>query len=818
MATGLIAQNGDRSEIDLSSPPPEWDIPPAPVLKPEEALESFTLQPGFRIEIVASEPLIQDPVAIDIDADGRIWVVEMLSYMPNIDGEGEIVPTSRVVTLEDTNGDGRMDKRTVYMDGLTLPRSIRVVAGGVLVGEPPHLWFTRDTNGDGKADEKTSIYDEYSRQDANPEHGANGLLIGIDNWIQNAMFDGGRFRYIDGEWVRKPALMRGQWGISHDDYGRQYTNSNSDYLRADLVPNHYYTRNPNFPARGGVIPGTMGGVYERLDNSRDVFPARITPGVNRRNHLDDDGYLSRFTAACSPLVYRGDQFPSEYHGNVFVAEPAAYFIRRSIIKEDEQGILTGSNAYEEDEFLHSSDERFRPVNIYNAPDGSLYVVDFYRGILQHRQFVTTYLRKQVEDRGLEEPLGLGRIYRVVHESAESRPAPRMSDESPAELVKHLEDPNGWWRDTAQQQLIERGDKSVVPALRTLAEKATDERTRIHALWTLEGLQALNEEIALTAMTDKSPQVRSNGARVAEIMLEENENPILTEALIILLHDDQAPVRLHAALSLGYSKSKKKDEAFAKLVEKHAAQPYIGEAVLSGLAGRELEFLEHLFTSSEWNLEDQKSPAQIISAFAASVMREGKPERINRLIELALADSTPWQQIAVLDGIAASRVVKLKERPSALDQKATDDKVAKKAKTIFAKLEWPEPTDVEEELPPEMLALIKTGKNQYLTNCAACHQASGEGMPGLSKPLVGSQWTTGKEENMIRILLNGKQGDDMVMPSMAWMEDEQIAGILSFIRTSWGNDAKPITPETVTQVRKNNTRKEVWTDAELEKLK
>jgi len=818
MTTGLVAQSGDRSEIDLSSPPPEWEIPEAPVLSPEEALESFKLPPGFRIEVVASEPLIQDPVAMDIDADGRIWVVEMRSYMPNIDGEGEIVPTSRVVVLEDTDGDGRMDKSTTWMDGLTLPRSIRVVEGGVLIGEPPHLWFTRDTDGDGRADEKVSIYDQYSRRDANPEHGANGLLIGIDNWIHNSMFDGGRFRYIDGEWVRKPALMRGQWGISHDDYGRHFTNSNSDYLRADLVPNHYYTRNPNFPARGGIIPGTMGGVYERLDSRQTVWPARITPGVNRRAQLDDDGYLTRFTAACSPLVYRGDQFPAEYQGNVFVAEPAAHFIRRSIITEDEQGILSGTNAYEDDEFLHSSDERFRPVNLYNAPDGSLYVLDFYRGVIQHRQFVTTYLRKQVEERELEEPLGLGRIYRVVHESAEERPAPRMSEESPAELIKYLEDPNGWWRDTAQQQLIERRDQSVVPALRKLAQEASDDRAQIHALWTLEGLQALDEEIALTAMKDESPSVRSTGARLAELMLEENENPVLTEALIDLLKDDQAPVRLQATLSLGFSQSQRKETAFLELVEKHSDQPYIAEAVLSGLPGRELEFLEELVTNADWKTEDQKDAGEIISAFAASVMREGEPERINRVIELALTDSTPWKQMAVLDGIAGSRVVRLQERPSALSQTASDAAVAQRAEAVFAKLEWPEPTDVqEEELTEEMLSLIATGQEQYLIHCAACHQTSGQGMPGLSKPLVGSRWVVGKEENMIRILLNGKEGEDMVMPSMSWMEDEQIAAILSFIRTSWGNDSAPITPETVTRVRENNTRTTVWTDADLEKI-
>src|SRR5690625_3395085 len=182
-----IAQHGDRSEIDQSSPHPDWDIPDAPVLTPEQALETFSLQPGFRIELVASEPLIQDPVAMDIDADGRLWVVEMQTFMPNVDGEGELKPESRVVVLEDTNGDGQMDKSTAYMEGLILPRSIRVVEGGVLIGEPPNLWFTRDTDGDGRADEKILVSDNYSHLEANPEHGTNGLLYGIDNSIHDAM-------------------------------------------------------------------------------------------------------------------------------------------------------------------------------------------------------------------------------------------------------------------------------------------------------------------------------------------------------------------------------------------------------------------------------------------------------------------------------------------------------------------------------------------------------------------------------------------------------------------------------------------------------
>jgi mono/diheme cytochrome c family protein/glucose/arabinose dehydrogenase len=816
LTTPLLGQQGDRSDTDFSAPPPEWEIPPAPVLTAEEALETFTLQPGFRIELVASEPLLHDPVAIDFDEDGRIWVVEMQSYMPNVDGEGEIAPVSRVVVLEDTTGDGRMDKSTVYLENLVLPRAIRVVAGGVLVGEPPNLWFTRDTDGDGRADEKISIYDRYSHREANPEHGPNGLLIGIDNWIHNAMFEGGRFRFVDGEWIRQPALMRGQWGISQDDYGRVFTNSNSDYLRADLVPNHYYSRNPNFPARGGVIPGSMGGVYEQMDRDQRVWPARITPGVNRRVQLRDDGRLARFTAACAPLIYRGDQFPEEFRGNAFVAEPAAHFIRRSILREDENGVIRGSNAYEEDEFLHSSDERFRPVNLYTAPDGTLYIVDMYRGILQHRQFVTTYLRNQIIERELEQPLGLGRIYRVVHESREPGAAPTLSRAASAELVQHLSHENGWWRDTAQRLLIERGQQETVPLLQTMAKEHPDEVARIHALWTLEGLRAVDQGLLLTAFEDASPRVRAAGVRVAETILA-NAGPV-ADALFRLLADSAPIVRLQATLSLGgVSEAARKEAAFARVLQEHAAQPFLIEAVLCGLPGRELEFIESLVAAPSWQ-EGAGGRQNVFTAFAGAVMREGEPQRINRLLELVLTGDAPeWQRLGLLRGIEASRVTKLTERPVALDHLASEPTVHPRPMEVLAKLEWPQEETEEEELPAAMQELVQRGESRYQMTCSACHQAGGQGMEGLASGLVGSPWVLGDEHNLIRIVLHGKEGESLMMPPMGSLDDETLASILSYIRRSWGNSASVILPETVARVREGSDRAEPWTENELRAL-
>ncbi len=813
IASSLRAQQGDRREIDHSTPPPGWDIPEAPILGPEEALKSIRVQPGFRVELVAAEPLLHDPIAMDFDEDGRIWVVEMRSYMPNVDGEGEIAPVSRVVVLEDTNGDGQMDQSTVWMDELTLPRAIRVVAGGALIGEPPHLWFTRDTTGDGRADEKIMVADDYSHREANPEHGSNGLLIGLDNWIHDAMSDSGRFRMIDGEWIRAPSLRRGQWGISMDDYGRHFTNSNSDYLRADFVPNHYYARNPNFPARGGVIPGSMGGVYEQVDSDQRVWPSRITPGVNRRNQLDDEGFLTRYTAACAPLVYRGDQFPPEYRGNVFVAEPAAHFIRRAVLEENEYGIISGNNAYQEDEFLTSSDERFRPVNLYNGPDGALYIVDMYRGILQHRQFVTTYLRQQILERGLEEPLGLGRIYRVVHESSERVSPPPLSSKSSVELVALLEHENGWHRDTAQRLLVERGDEAAVPLLNRMALESENELARIHALWTLEGLGRVTPPLAMAASRDESPRVRSAAIRVSEPYLA--ASPDMRHRVIALTADPSPIVRLQAAFSLGEAGGAEVETAFQLMLERHPDQPFLAEAILSGLHGRELPFMRRLVHAN--NLpEDAAMPA----ALAGAVMRSGETDAIRELFALALDAPSTWLTLAILRGIDQSRVANVDtRRPEslALLTAAETDSVRQAAEDLAAKLNWAgeETVDVA-ALGDAEQELFDKGRRFYQMNCAACHQAEGRGMVGIAASLVDSDWVVGDEGNLIRIVLQGKEGDAMLMPPMgAGLTDEEVAAILTYMRRSWGHTADPVSPGSVAEIRGAHAERAVpWTEDEL----
>lgn len=335
----------------------------APVLSPEQALHTFQLPEGFKIELVASEPLIQDPIAMTFDEQGRIWVVEMQSYMPDMYGRGEDGKESRIVILADQDGDGLMDSVKVFMDGLGMPRAIALVDGGVVYADPPNLWFVENIN--DQPGKKVLIDSTYAIE-GNVEHQANGLMRGHDNWYYNAKSKV-RYKYKNKAWIKEETEFRGQWGIAKDDYGRLFYNTNSNQLRGDLVPPNMLNRNPDFNPSLGIN-------VEFVADQR-VYPIRPTPGVNRGYQtevLDEARRLKAFTAACSPLIYRGNSFPEEFRGNAFVCEPAGNLIKRNVLKE--KGLyVEGRQAYKDKEFLASTDERFRPVGLYDAPDGSIYI-------------------------------------------------------------------------------------------------------------------------------------------------------------------------------------------------------------------------------------------------------------------------------------------------------------------------------------------------------------------------------------------------------------------------------------------------------------
>ena len=499
--------------------------------------------------------MIQEPVLVDFDPQGRLWVVEMLGYMQDIAATTEREPLGRISVLEDTNADGKMDKKTVFLDRLILPRALKVLDRGVLVAEPPNLWLATDTNGDLRADTKELVTNTYGRLEANVEHNANSLLWALDNWMHTSETDV-YLRLKKGAFEVRKTLSRGQWGASQDDAGRIYRNSNESVLHVDLVPTPYFARNPNLVRTRGSYESLRGENNE----VNTVWPVRPTPGVNRGYQtgvLRPDGRLAAFTAVSAPTVYRGDHLPSELRGNVFVVDPAANLVSRILVHDDGTK-LVARKAYEHTEFLTSTDERFRPVYLSNAPDGTLYIVDMYHGIIQHRDYITEYLRDQIQSRKLEAPLGHGRIYRIVHEKTNRALAASAPPSTPAQLVARLSHPNGWWRDTAQRLLVERGDMSVVAELKKLAASAPDQTTRLHALWTLDGLDSLDAGLVSKALADPARDVRVSAIRLAERWLSEPASALQSAVLKLENDSDWAVRRQLAAIARDAPKRQPRD--------------------------------------------------------------------------------------------------------------------------------------------------------------------------------------------------------------------------------------------------------------------
>ncbi|HMC78775.1 MAG TPA: c-type cytochrome [Vicinamibacterales bacterium] len=618
----------------------------SPVLSPAEELKTIFMPPGYHLELVASEPLVQDPVVMDWDSDGRLWVVEMPGYMIDIQASREHDPLGRIVVLQDTNKDGRMDKRTVFADGLVLPRALKVLDNGALVGEPPNLWFMPDANHDLKADSKIPVTGSYGRLESNVEHNANSLLWALDNWIYTSETDV-FLRLKNGKFETRKTLARGQWGASQDDGGRVFRNSNESALHVDLVPTYYFSRNAALTRTRGSDE-FLGPAGEDLNA---VWPVRPTPGVNRGYQagvLREDGSLARFSAACAPTVYRGDRLPAELYGSVFVAEPAGNLVSRIVVTDDGT-TLRGRKAYERGEFIASTDERFRPVYLSSAPDGTLYVVDLYRGIVQHRGFITEYLRDQILSRALEQPIDRGRIWRVVHDTTRRGPVPALSKAAPAALVEALSHPNGWWRDTAQQLLVQRNDKSVVAALQKLAVGTAPARTRLHALWTLDGIDSLTPADVTRALADSSRDVRVSAVRLSERWLREGDAPMRTAVLAMMADTDWA-VREQLAASLGELPAATKEAAMAAFLERHAGDPVAMDAALSGLASSEVAVLETLMRATEET--PQRSTA--ITMLVATIVSSAQDGPIQKVFDTVAQDTRPaWQRSALLKGAEVS---------------------------------------------------------------------------------------------------------------------------------------------------------------------
>ena len=587
LALSVAARQNDGKNERMDPVVPESMIPPSPVLPVAEAMKSFRLAPGFVIEPVVTEPLVDKPVCLDFDARGRMWVCEMRGYMPDIDGKGEKTPEGRIVILEDTDKDGKVDKRTVFLEKLLLPRALSVFEDGVLFMDEKRLcWAKR--KGDLLDGEPTVIPTKIV-ETGNVEHKPNGLLSNLDNRFYLAKSDQ-RLRREGDKWITETTSFRGQWGVARDDYGRLYHNNNSTLLFGDLLAPNLLQGNP------GVKMKLQD--YTQLGTNR-VWPARVNPAVNRAymskahgfntDTLDPKTYkLVNTTAAAGMTVYRGSNFPKEWYGMAFTTEPVCNLVKATRITES-KGLLKGEHALGETEFLASTDERFRPVNAYNAPDGSLYLVDMYHGIIQHETYMSAYLRKQTLDRGLESPgFGNGRIYRIRSTKGPLESQTDLASLHGLDLVKMLMHPNAWQRETAQRLLVERHDAADIPFLAKLAVGGNT-LARMHAIWTLEGMNALAAEHLVAAIRSNDSKLQSS-ALWASTRLSPSELSKLE--LVLLAATPASPeVAPYLARALGPLGTAKAFERLAGLIKTDGEVRFVREAAVSGLDHHETEFGE-----------------------------------------------------------------------------------------------------------------------------------------------------------------------------------------------------------------------------------
>jgi putative membrane-bound dehydrogenase-like protein len=572
-----------------AKPEPDYadQLPRIPPLSPAEALKAFETRPGFRIELVAAEPLIESPVALDFDENGRMFVVEFPEYNQN--RNKDFKGRGCVRLLEDAQGGGKYDKSTIYIDNLDSPVAVACWDGGAYVGAAPNILYCKD-------DARCPVYTGFNRDEAG-EAMMNSFHWGLDNRFHlSTSLSGGDVRPADDP-NAKPVSVRGQGflfdprsgkfeltggggqhGMSMDDWGRTFVCGNSDPVNLVMYDRRYIARNPYLQPPAASINIAPDGKYTKLFRTSPVEPWRklrtrlrtegVVPGS------DEGGQPSGFfTGATGVTVYRGDAWPAEYRGNGFVGEVANNLVYRARLEPDGVG-LKAVRAERDAEFLASRDIWFRPAQFANGPDGCLYVIDMNRELIETIVSLPPQILKHLD---VASGVDHGRIYRIVPEGFKQPKIPKLGDATTPELVALLEHPNGWHRDTASRLLYQRQDRAAVAPLKKMAAESKVALGRAHALWALDGMQALDAATVLHALGDDEPRVREQALRLAERFASE---PTVRDRLVKMTDDADLRVRYQLAFSLGELRGEEATRALARLARRDGADPWFRLAILS----------------------------------------------------------------------------------------------------------------------------------------------------------------------------------------------------------------------------------------------
>jgi putative membrane-bound dehydrogenase-like protein len=652
----------------VAGPKPDAPATSGP-LKPREELATFHLPKGFRAELVACEPNVVDPVAIAFDEEGRLYVAEMRGY-PNAGVATGPVHSGKIKRLEDRDGDGFYEHSTTYAEGLRFPTSVMPWQGGLLATVAPDLLFIEDRDGDGRADRHRRLYTGFGLD--NIQQLVNSLQWGLDNWVYGCSgLNPSPVRSVEksdrptvvlrGRGIRfhpeqpgslEPTSSGGQFGLAADPWQHWFTNTNSQHLRQIVLPDHYLRRNPALPVSAVTLDipdhGAACKVYRLspFEGWRVERTRRRAAGPDARRfpttELLPGGYI---TSACSPLVYTADLFPEPYRNNTFICDPANNLIHRDVLV-DHGATFIAKRAEEGCEFLASTDTWFRPVNLTLGPDGAIYVVDFYREVIETPLSLPDDIKQKLN----LESRGRGRIWRIVPEGFHPGPKPALRKASAAELVGHLANANSWWRLTAQRLLVERQERSAIPALEKLSRDLSNPQGRAHALWTLHGLHALGDALVETALRDAEASVREQALRLTEERLAGSAG--LRKAVASLADDPSPRVRFQLAFTLGEANAPELVAALAQVARRDAADPWTQMAVLSSSGQVAPALLEVLTRDSEFTRHAAGPSLQLLTRLAALVGSKPRDADLARALNL-LAPRGPAAQVwqmAILDGL------------------------------------------------------------------------------------------------------------------------------------------------------------------------
>ncbi len=661
---------------------------------PAESARCVTLPPGFRLDIVAAEPLLREPSAMAFDEHGRLFVCEIHGY--NLDGYLDIIELNKtgkldrevrrvrhatpesqaaakketygtVRMLRDTDGDGRMDTSDVWADRLPPCYGVLAVRDGVLVICAPDILFLADRDGDGQAEVRETLFTGFAREFI--ERGISNPRWGPDNWIYVAAGGGGGtitgpklaqpvvightdFRIRpDGSAIEPVTGRESMFGLTLTDFGDRF---HAIITYAIPLAHRYLMRNPYLQSPAADVA---------INPSRKIFPIS-QPDPWRKARGSDPAWVrfygeaetqpnGQFTASSGQLIYRADAFPEAYRGNYFVCDPANNLIHRSLLeRHGSEYVARRAPENESSEFLASTDQWFRPMNLGIGPDGAIYIVDMYREIIEDFSAIPRFLQQQYSE-SLIAGKDHGRIWRL---SSQNDPAaPRAQVPAPMklrsatldELVKSLDHPNPWWRETAQRLILERGGKAAVPALTSLVRNGKTATGRMHALYALDGLSRLEPADVVDALGDATDGVRVHALQLADRWLD--KEPAVLERVLKMTGDADPRVRLQLALTLGESRQPRAIEALVRLAAEHGDEIWMSAAISSSLGQSADPFLARLLALDK----PTAGTRALFSPVAETIGAQHDEAAVGRFLQQTAAFSGPEaanRQRVLLDGL------------------------------------------------------------------------------------------------------------------------------------------------------------------------